>query len=145
MWIAKETCGLDLKLFGLELLTGIERTCCMLAPIREEQVAVIATIKMDAPDDIEKFRHKILNHFLQFRRYRSCLKQFGSDFFLSEVKDQSILNNIVTIHPEALTEEDVRRFVTKQHEDLTEVQNELPACKIWLIPVDSESSDSPGE
>ena len=76
---------------------------------------------MDAPDDIEKFKLKLLSHFLQFRRCRSCLKQIGGDFFLKEVKDQNILENIVTIHPEALSEQDVKRFVSKQHEDLSEV------------------------
>lgn len=96
-------------------------------------------MKMDAPDDLVKFKQKILDHFLQFRRCRSCILKIGGDFFAREVTDQKLLNNCVTIHNEKLSEEDVKHFVEKQHEDLSEVHYALPAIKCWLIPADPES------
>ena len=71
---------------------------------------------MDAPDNISQFKSKIATHFLSFKRFRSYLKQIGSDFFLREVTDADKLNRVVEVIDEKLDEKELLNFVAKRLE-----------------------------
>ena len=104
-------CGLVEKLFGMEMLVFCDRIFQLCGPH-----PVLTTVKMDAPDDLEEFRTKVIEHFMTFKRCKSVIKQIGSEFFMKETSNVDVLNGMVTIHPESLTEEGLCKFIAREHE-----------------------------
>ena len=129
------SCGMVDKLFGMEMLVGIDRIFQLCGPH-----TVITTVKIDAPDDLEEFRSKVIEHFMTFKRCKSVVKQIGSEFFLKETTKVDVLNGMVTIHQESLTEDDLCKFIAREHEAVSEREDPFLPIKIWLIPVDTEET-----
>ena len=53
---------------------------------------------------------------------------------MKEVRSEDKLKDLVTVHPESLNEEEIRKFIASEHENLTEIEESRVPFKIWLIP-----------
>ena len=129
-----DCCGLIRPFFQLDMLTGIDRTFLLGGDIEKHQDPVPVILCMEAPDDIDEFKKKIHEHFLSFRRCRQAVVQIGSEFFLQDVTDIDKLNDMVVIHGTELDQEGIQDFTAKILEHHTEIIEQRPALKIWLIP-----------
>ena len=59
---------------------------------------------------------------------------------MKETSNVDVLNGMVTIHPESLTEEGLCKFIAREHEAIEKREDPFLPIKIWLIPVDSEET-----
>ena len=136
MWFL-DMFGLVEPLFCLEMLTGFSRAFLLSGNIQKHQAVVPTVLKMDAPDDMEAFKAKLLAHFMTFTRCRSMVKNIGAEFFMKKVTHPGMLQEMVEIHGETLDEESLQQFIAKKLEVYQEVIDGRPMLKIWLIPAAS--------
>ena len=84
-------------------------------------------MKMDKPDDIEKFRQKVHDHFMKYDRCRSRIISVGNLYFFEKVEAENMVE--VT---EEMNHEQVQNFMEKMSEMKPEENEQWH--KIWLIP-----------
>ena len=102
VWLHR--CSLDRLILGIELIADMDMYFVGGSNI------VTACIKMDTPDDIEKFRQFVLDHFLKFRRCKSTVTRIMKHFFYREIEDKSVLNELVTIHDVEMDDDEAHQF-----------------------------------
>ena len=136
MWFL-DMFGLVEPLFCLEMLTGYSRAFLLSGNIQKHQAVVPTVLKMDAPDDIEAFKAKLLAHFMTFKRCGSMVKNIGAEFFMKKVTHPGMLQEMVEIHNETLDDEGLQQFIAKKLEVHQEIIDGRPMLKIWLIPAAS--------
>ena len=91
-------CGLDKTIFGMELIHGCDKTFLIWGP---DEAPIIGTcIKMQRPTDLDFFRRKLHDHFMQFSRLKSQLVILGSSYFFKELTEKRVLNRLVEIWPD---------------------------------------------
>ena len=136
MWFL-DMFGMVEPLFCLEMLTGYSRAFLLSGDIKKHQSVVNTVLKMEAPDDLEAFRTKLLDHFMTFKRCRSMVKNIGAEFFMKKVTHPGMLQEMVEIHNETLDDEGLQQFIAKKLEVHQEIIDGRPMLKIWLIPAAS--------
>ena len=136
MWFL-DMFGLVEPLFCLEMLTGFSRAFLLSGNIQKYQAVVPTVLKMDAPDDLEAFKAKLIAHFMTFKRCRSMVKNIGAEFFMKKVTHPGMLQEMVEIHNETLDDEGLQQFIAKKLEVHQEIIDGRPMLKIWLIPAAS--------
>ena len=83
MWMHR--CGLDLVIFGLDLIADTDRGFLYIS--QETPIVVSACIKIDLPDNLDEFRQFVHGHFMSYRRCRSTIVRiWNNDFFKEEKK-----------------------------------------------------------
>ena len=98
-------CGFDRLIFGMELIHGCDKTFLVWGV---DQSPIVGTcIKMEKPDDMDLFRRKVLNHFLQFSRLKSQLVVLGTTYFFRELTERRVVNRLVEIWPDSMDEKEV--------------------------------------
>ena len=106
-------CGLDLALFGLDLLVDTDRAfnyLCIQNPI-----PVTSCVKIDKPDNMDEFRQFVHSHFMGFRRCRSTIVRIWNDYFYKVEKRADVLESMVVIHDEPMDDDEVHAFQAKEH------------------------------
>ena len=136
MWFL-DMFGLVEPLFCMEMLTGFSRAFLLTGNIQKYQAPIPTVLKMDAPDNIEDFKAKLINHFMTFTRCRSMVKNIGAEFFMKKVTHPGMLQEMVEIHTETLDDEGLQQFIAKKLEVHQEIIDGRPMLKIWLIPAAS--------
>ena len=117
------------------MLIDNDRFMHVLTETAHHQHIVTSCVKMDAPDDLERLRQFVHDHFIKFRKCRSTLVRIcPSNYFFREITDQSILNNMVELHTEAMDDDEVHAFQARNHPLWHEIENGRPLVKIWIVP-----------
>ena len=110
IWLCK--CGLDKVIFGMELIHGCDKTFLIWGP---DEAPIIGTcIKMQRPADLDLFRKKLHDHFMQFTRLKSQLVILGSSYFFKELTERRVLNRLVEIWPDEMDEQDIQLFMARK-------------------------------
>ena len=67
---------------------------------------------MDRPDNLESFKHKVHNHFMQYDRFRSRIIKIWPNYFFFEKVDAVNMVEVME-EVEEMAEHGVERFLEK--------------------------------
>ena len=111
------------KIFRVEQLRITERIQ-LINPYRS---FIMSYMKMDRPDDIEKFKQKVHDHFMKYDWCRSRIISVGKFYFFEKVSAENMVE---------ITEEMDHKQVQKFMENMSERDPEENEAwhKIWLVP-----------